>query len=687
MKPPKVDLPFSFPFSLTDNSLDALSDDPSTDAASLNKRRKQGLVLGRQQIGGMLAFTLSLFQANNRPGSASRSTLSRSGKHAAGTTRTGRGHSNPSQDQEVTSDDDEDPEYAPTSNSSLLSDPPFSEPEATQLSASTRVQPQQTFVIPPKSQLAQREEDEAKAARKNQKKKAQKTLSAKSQEPLGIQNRFQLKAEIDGKEAAAAGAKRKRTTGAAATRELEKQQKAAELEALQAMEIPAPLPYTLQLPALPRRHNHTGRKMRLKLIRPDPTFPLTLAQREHYVAVLMDAVRDCTIAQDKVALTTNYWHVWLKQIKAGTYTYKEIDMERVCRKLVNIAEGLHIHGLGSTDIYCPETIKKAMAAKPMLFGDRIGKLAILMRKTKARCNEFMLGNTLEDTVALIDLKVSDQKSNNANNWMRSVRVEEGNKYFKVSKGTKWPKDENGHPLRDDAALAALGHDNPENIMAGNVKDEHDKFDDREDWQPAEDVQQVSPPEPGFEQRQQPPPSQKQLLPWLTDEDMALLSLPPSVRDNLQHHGPKVDEARGDTWQPPADLQRSPPIDPTLMDPTLSPFDGSYVSSIPSKFDNSSIGSGQQTGPQIGMLPPPPYGSPSASADLWDMSQEPQTVPAYYAVPEAQLGFVAGRAEQELFEARLLREREHRTFEPNRVTRTAKDKASRQIGDEQGGEFA
>jgi hypothetical protein len=699
VKQAQVGPPSKFPCSSTDRFSDTLPDGASTEAAPLNKRRKQGPVSGRYQVVGTIFTRSSFFQPNSRPGPASHATSSNSApsnnrsKRAADTTRTGRGQIQFSQDRNSTSDGDEDPECTLTTSSSSLSDPPSSDPEAAQPQVFTRGQPQQNFAIPPKSQLAQREVDEAKAAHDNEKNKAQKmTVSAQPQEPQRIQNRFQLEAELDAKNTVMAGAKRKRTDDVAARRELEKQQKAAELERLDAKIIPAPLPYRLQLPTLAPRQNHTGRSLKLNLVAGDPTFPLTPRVRELFVSFLMDAMRDCRVAQDKVALTTNYWHVWLKPVHEGRYTYEEIDMERVCRKLINIAEALHAHGLGATDIYCPETIRKAMTAQPMLFENRISKLGALMRKTKARCNEFMLGNTLEDTVALIDLKVSDQKSNNANNHMRSVKIEQTNKFLQVPKGSKWPKDKKGRPLKH-SDLVALGYFTPDGMMVDGVKDEHDAVNDGSDSQPATAVHQLPHPAPASTHQHEGPQGQKPNLDWLAEWNISHTNLtspflmpnvepleafsptyPRGAFEGYESGGSGGEHAYSNIWQPPVGSEPFTPMSPALIDPALNIFDGGPASSASGGFDNFSVGNGQQMGPYAGM--PSPYDSDMAFAGLWEIPQGLQTGPAYYTRPEAQQAFVSDGAEHE-----LLKINRH-TSGTNPVKPVAEVEESREIGEGQ-----
>ncbi|KAJ8113326.1 hypothetical protein OPT61_g4523 [Boeremia exigua] len=229
-------------------------------------------------------------------------------------------------------------------------------------------------------------------------------------------------------------------------RDTERQQKARELEHLSQQTRVAPAPWVLQLPALPPRQNITGRTLPLKLVANDTTLPLTNNAHDVAVAQLLDSMRDVRESQDSISLTNDFKYLWLKPSLDGQYFYNEVDLERVCRKLVSIAEGLHVHGLGATEIFCPRTIKRAQEAQAMSFQDRIDKVALLMRKSKARCNAFLLNNTLEDTIALIDLKVSDQVSNVANNRTRSLKLGHTNDLLGIYRGARRPKDENKMPI-------------------------------------------------------------------------------------------------------------------------------------------------------------------------------------------------------------------------------------------------
>lgn len=259
-------------------------------------------------------------------------------------------------------------------------------------------------------------------------------------------------------------------------REKKKLEKLQELAELMDQDRIAPPLWALRLPSLPPRQNITGRALPMKVPSVDDTLPSTEAARTTFVAQLVDAMRDVRQAEDAVSPTVDFWYVWLKPSLEGKYSYNEHDMEWICRKLVSTAEGLHHHGLGATEIFCPRAIQKAQAAKEMTFKERIDKLADLMRKSKARCNNFMLNNTLEDTVALIDLKISDQVSNGNNNRTRSMKLVHSNNLLGIEKGMKWPKDKDGKLMVPGVTARTSADHAPEDVDVSVMKkDPADKF--------------------------------------------------------------------------------------------------------------------------------------------------------------------------------------------------------------------
>lgn len=217
------------------------------------------------------------------------------------------------------------------------------------------------------------------------------------------------------------------------------QREADRLEILSLTEVERPVsrPWKLQLSNPRPRQNITGRHIPIKLLPEDDSFPLTPAMREDAVAQIVNAMRSIEEAKDKITATTDFKDVWLKPGLKQEFTYNELDMERVCRDLVSIAETLHAEGLGPLKIYCPRTIRRVMEAKPLPFRDRINKLAELMRKRKSRCDSFMLGNTMEDAVALIEEKLRAEKSNGENNNSRSKKLEVTNQFWGLSKRARW----------------------------------------------------------------------------------------------------------------------------------------------------------------------------------------------------------------------------------------------------------
>ena len=464
---------------------------------------------------------------------------------------------------------------------------------------------------PPKSQLTQREENEAKAARKANKQKTQKKAVFKSRPaskpsapkpvvPKPQKTETQSEEEVEDRQDAELYPRAQRSAAAKVKRDSEKAEKEREIAALQARGFKKPAPYTLQLPPLPARQNTSGRDFRLNTDPSDDTFPLDHEMREAAVSTLMDAMRDSRVAQDKVALTTNFWHTWLKLGVEGKYPYEKIDMERVCRKLVNIAEALHEHGMGATDIYCRRTIDRACAAPAMKFGVRIDKLAKLMRGTKARCNEFMLGNTLEDTVALIDTKIADLKSNGANNHMRSVKVKEYNKRLGFKMREKWPKDENGDPLPYEGLgkvpFEELDEDpygTPESMMSPEgMKDEDDELADAGEMHYKEHLKQAQVGDPDSAQDPRGFDMDSLLAPTFNSPLPATHGFSDQGIGSFHGHGPDVGMHPGFFQQPSTTFQQAAPMLETQMEPSHNGY-GNQLSAYGSRGDNNIGGHGEQ----------------------------------------------------------------------------------------------
>ncbi|KAJ4985624.1 hypothetical protein SVAN01_08899 [Stagonosporopsis vannaccii] len=311
------------------------------------------------------------------------------------------------------------------------------------LPPSTQSSPNQEATQAPIKALQQPSRKEDEGEEKAQKKEAKEYAKRQKKEQKELDRQAAREAAKSEVQAAKEAAKSRTATESHSKREKQRQDKLRELADLMEQDRVAPPTWSLQLPSLPPRQNVTGRDLPLKVPSNDVTIPSTEAARNAFVAELLDAMGDVRQAEDAVSPTVDFWYVWLKPSLEGKYSYNEHDMEWICRKLVSIAEGLHNYGLGATEIFCPRTIQKAQAAKEMTFKERIDKLASLMRKSKARCNNFMLNNSLEDTIALIDLKTSDHVSNGNNNRTRSLKLRHSNNLLGMEKGMKWPRNENG----------------------------------------------------------------------------------------------------------------------------------------------------------------------------------------------------------------------------------------------------
>jgi hypothetical protein len=95
-------------------------------------------------------------------------------------------------------------------------------------------------------------------------------------------------------------------------------------------------------------------------------------------------MRDFRVAGDKIAITSDFRINWLDLALDQIFYSDKVDVERVSRKLVSIAEGIHAHGLGATEIYNPKTLKIAQNAATMSFKSKIKALVSRMLKSKTR---------------------------------------------------------------------------------------------------------------------------------------------------------------------------------------------------------------------------------------------------------------------------------------------------------------
>jgi hypothetical protein len=95
-------------------------------------------------------------------------------------------------------------------------------------------------------------------------------------------------------------------------------------------------------------------------------------------------MRDVRVAGDKIAITGEFRINWLDIAPNQIFYSDKVEVEQVSRKLVSIAEGIHAHGLGSTDIYNPDTLKIAQNAATGSFKSEIKALVSHILKSKSR---------------------------------------------------------------------------------------------------------------------------------------------------------------------------------------------------------------------------------------------------------------------------------------------------------------
>lgn len=73
--------------------------------------------------------------------------------------------------------------------------------------------------------------------------------------------------------------------------------------------------------------------------------PLTDTAREPFIRVVVTASRDVWVAEDRIAVTSDFRISWLDLDLNQIFCYDEVDTERVSRQFSCITEGNHAHKL------------------------------------------------------------------------------------------------------------------------------------------------------------------------------------------------------------------------------------------------------------------------------------------------------------------------------------------------------
>ncbi|KAF2124383.1 hypothetical protein P153DRAFT_257745, partial [Dothidotthia symphoricarpi CBS 119687] len=153
----------------------------------------------------------------------------------------------------------------------------------------------------------------------------------------------------------------------------------------------------------------------------DPTLPQNDSDRVEWVKRLLGAMQDTSICDDKKDSDTfkNRWlnpHIPFHNPQA---------MEKVCWKLLDIAERLHELGPAALDVYDSTALKEVKKSRDLKFGERLEGVCTLLRLTKARCDKMMKGEGLDMAVGCPLQKISLSKMNHGQNGKRQKYIEKG----------------------------------------------------------------------------------------------------------------------------------------------------------------------------------------------------------------------------------------------------------------------
>ncbi|KAF1846237.1 uncharacterized protein K460DRAFT_406455 [Cucurbitaria berberidis CBS 394.84] len=162
---------------------------------------------------------------------------------------------------------------------------------------------------------------------------------------------------------------------------------------------------------------------------PDLSIPKTDEQRAGYVLRLLLAMRNRDDVLDKDVESKRYNATGTDDMGGGYY-YKEEDMEKVCWEIVNIAEKLHIHGPNILSIYDRETLRNIKRDINFTFEERMQCLIKMLCFFKSRCDAFMKGSAMEETVAQPLQKLTQALTNRNQNDKRAKIIAAGRKVRK-----------------------------------------------------------------------------------------------------------------------------------------------------------------------------------------------------------------------------------------------------------------
>lgn len=153
----------------------------------------------------------------------------------------------------------------------------------------------------------------------------------------------------------------------------------------------------------------------------DATLPETDSDRIEWVVELLNAMEDISVCNDKKDSDTfkNRW------ANPHTQFHNPQAMEKVCWKLLNIAERLHHAGPAVLEVYDSTAMKDVKKSRDLKFGNRMEAICQLLRHSKARCDKLMKGEGLDLAVGCPLQKLSLSIMNHGQNNKRQQYIEEG----------------------------------------------------------------------------------------------------------------------------------------------------------------------------------------------------------------------------------------------------------------------
>ncbi|KAF9690694.1 hypothetical protein EKO04_011445 [Ascochyta lentis] len=202
-----------------------------------------------------------------------------------------------------------------------------------------------------------------------------------------------------------------------------------------------------------RRDRQVGRVFSWAPPKPeeDYTFPQDDSQRFEYVLQLLNGMIDVSKALDTPSEKTHFGKNWQIPARDGRLHFDIYHMARVCWDLLQIAENLHQHGLGSIPCYDEQQFEQAKTYGYMTFRNRMDTLTDLLYLSKHRCESLLVGQSEEMVVLLCKTKRDACIDNAVNNADRARAYEVGSKAWKVEKQEKKQKEKEKKENEKEAA--------------------------------------------------------------------------------------------------------------------------------------------------------------------------------------------------------------------------------------------